>query len=302
MARAAYDVRPCDPAYRDVALRMLHAGLPAEKQAELVLVLSQSPPTDEAYWQGLLVAGSVADPAGVAWLQPLPGNTAVFWPPGASSPAAWELYRAAGEVADARRWPLVQLLARENDELDAKLLEAGQFTRLARLAYMAVEPRREEASDQLKFVARAGEDGPRLARLLEQTFVDTHDCPQLEGLRDLDDTLAGYRAQGAHDPALWFFVRADDQDVGVLLLTPHPATGNWELIYMGVLPSFRGHGLGHQIVRHAIDAAYRGQATQLVLAVDADNHPARNVYCAAGFQEWDQQIVYGRLVFPPQSS
>lgn len=302
MARAAYNVRPCDPAYRDVALRTLHAGLPAEKQDELVLVLSQAPLTDEAYWRGLLMAGSVADPAGAAWLQPLPGNFAVYWPPAASSPAARELFRAVGEVADAQRWPLVQLLAREDDEWNAELLEAGQFVRLARLDYMAVEPRREAAADGVEFVDRAGEHPRRLASLLEQTFVGTRDCPQLEGLRDLGDTVAGYRAQGAHDPALWYILRTAEQDAGVLLLTRHPASGNWELIYMGIVPEFRGMGLGQRIVRYAIDAAYRDQAAQLVLAVDAENRPALKIYHAAGFRAWDRQTVYGRLAFPQNSS
>ncbi len=75
-------------------------------------------------------------------------------------------------------------------------------------------------------------------------------CAFVQGLRSIDDVLAGYKAVGVYDPSRWFLVCAIDQnppgrrDLGCLLLTEHSAEKNWELIYFGVVPEARGSGLG----------------------------------------------------------
>ena len=111
----------------------------------------------------------------------------------------------------------------------------------------------------------------------------------------MSDVLFGYRAHGQHLPDQWYFVCDEGRDVGALLLANHPTSGNWELVYMGATPSARGAGLGKQIVEFALDAAFRADVEQLVLAVDVDNDPAIRIYRAAGFQEWNRCSVYARL-------
>ena len=81
-------------------------------------------------------------------------------------------------------------------------------------------------------------------------------------------------------------------------MTNHPAAGNWELVYMGVRPEYRGRGLGRQIVEFAIGTAHLGGARQLVLAVDGQNDPALQVYGVCRISRlWDHQSVYAQT-FP----
>jgi RimJ/RimL family protein N-acetyltransferase len=147
----------------------------------------------------------------------------------------------------------------------------------------------------LHFVARAGEEPQRLAALLEQTYVDTLDCPGLDGVRPMDEVLEGYRQQGQHRPQDWYIVQDEGVDIGALLLTEHPGVDNWELVYMGLVPAARGRGCGLRIIRFALDVAAQEGAQRLVLAVDAENIPALRAYERAGFIVWDQRIVYARL-------
>jgi ribosomal protein S18 acetylase RimI-like enzyme len=81
----------------------------------------------------------------------------------------------------------------------------------------------------------------------------------------------------------------------VLILAGHAAAGNWELVYMGVTPEARGRGLGANIVHFALNVAARGGAQRVVLAVDAANQPAVEMYRRAGFLEWERRTVFARL-------
>lgn len=261
-------------------------------------------PRDESAWEGLLVASTENDAlVGVAWLQVVAGNSAVVWLADPAADHAEYLFRAAAELVDRRGISLAQYLGAEGIQQLEPSLARGGFTRLATLAYLfAVLPSQptdgaemSHAAAPLWFSAHADEDLDRLAAVLEATYVESRDCPALGGVRDMSDVLAGYRAQGRFMPEHWYIVREGRRDAGALLLADHPGSGNWELIYMGVVPAARGKKYGAQILRHAIHAAACGGAERLVLAVDADNSPALAVYSDAGFREWDRRTVYTRL-------
>ncbi len=126
---------------------------------------------------------------------------------------------------------------------------------------------------------------------MEATYQQTRDCPQLNGVRDVEDVLAGYRAAGVFDAGRWLIVRHAGTDVGCLLLTDFPEHDNWELTYMGVAPSARGNGWGIEMVRYAQWRARLAGRSRLVLAVDAANDPAIRMYVAAGFQAWERRTV-----------
>ena len=78
-------------------------------------------------------------------------------------------------------------------------------------------------------------DHGRLARIIEATYEGTFDCPRLQGARDTDDVLAGYRSTGEFDPCRWLIVRHADRDVGCVLCADHPQFDNMELLYMGLI-------------------------------------------------------------------
>ena len=65
---------------------------------------------------------------------------------------------------------------------------------------------------------------------------------------------------------------------------------------MGVAPEARGQGIGLEITRQAQWLAAREHAERLVLAVDAANQPAIDVYAAAGFTGWDRRSVFVHML------
>ena len=176
----------------------------------------------------------------------------------------------------------------------------GDYNRLSELLYL-VSPNSEfptsPPATSLEFESYSPANHQRLARIVEATYQQTLDCPQLDGIRDVEDVLAGYRASGVFDASRWLIVRHDGADVGCLLLGDFPENDNWELVYMGVTPSARGHGWGIELVRYAQWRAGQAGRARLVLAVDAANGPAIRLYAAAGFQAWERRTVFVKI-FP----
>ena len=185
-------------------------------------------------------------------------------------------------AGDAR---LIQTLLPPDSDATAYRLRAAGFQNSAEL-YFLVSPASafpaEKPASELEFEAVADEwpvasgQWPettvsdrwgRLERMVEQTYVDTLDCPQLNGVRSIEEILEGYRAVGQFDPRRWLLVRDAGSDVGCLLLAEHPRR-IWELVYMGLAPAGRGRRWGLEIARHAQWLASQAGAEHLVLAVD----------------------------------
>ncbi|RIK78700.1 MAG: hypothetical protein DCC67_11360 [Planctomycetota bacterium] len=308
---------PCPRLLRSEALRHLHDALPEEQRSVLAHALRNVDAETPAAWDGLFVArssGGDDDIVGALWVQLVAGNTAVLWAPPGDNPVVAGLLRAAAALLDERRIPVGQLVVGDDDGYSPRLLKLCGFPRLCCLIYMYAElnPSPDEAvadeaafprggaiaSYGLQFVSHAADAADRLGAILELTYVDTLDCPLLEYVRPVSDVLKGYRAQGRYSARDWYFVRENDVDVGALILAEHPEYGNWEIVYMGVVPEARGRSIGSRIVRLALDVAAARGGQRLVLAVDETNGPALAAYKRCGFQQWSRRIVYARLHRP----
>ncbi len=288
----------CSPEQRTDALRVLHSGLPYGQQLALVQALQGTRDQGHAEFDGLLIALAADQVVAAAWAQLTPGRTAVVWLPDANSPAALALMRAMAEFLDACEVTLAQFLAADDEIVSLELLEAGGFHELAKLAYLAADQAlfpRHCPTSQLEFSSHADDTPERLGELLVRTYEGSLDCPQLNGIRDSSDVLDGYRQQGTFDPERWFIVANQGEDIGTLILTVHSDSGNWELVYMGLVPEQRGNGFGREVLDYAMWKAGEGGAERLVLAVDQDNQPALENYERAGFVAWDRRTVYARL-------
>ncbi|HTO65299.1 MAG TPA: GNAT family N-acetyltransferase [Bradyrhizobium sp.] len=114
--------------------------------------------------------------------------------------------------------------------------------------------------------AGAGLPAPVLDMLLKQQF------------------LAQTRGYALQFPgAISFIVLRRDQPVGRLILE---ATGrNWRLIDIALLPSWRGQGIGGDLIEAVLRAAQAGEADELRLAVLTTNLAARRLYDRLGFVE-----------------
>jgi ribosomal protein S18 acetylase RimI-like enzyme len=134
--------------------------------------------------------------------------------------------------------------------------------------------------------------------VLQSTYIDSLDMPELEGLRSLDDILASHRAGGRFVAERWQVgeVRGEPEAVAVLLLSAVPDHDAWEVAYLGLNPAARGRGLGRAVLSHAIEMA-RPHATRLELAVDVRNVPAHRLYRAAGLCSFDRRAVH-LAIFP----
>ena len=298
MSAQEFRIECCAADERVDALRLLHAGLSTDQQTALPSALDAARAQGDDALAGLLVARNSRGLQGAVWVQLAPGRTAVVWPPAVGGAASADLMRAAARFLDERRVVVAQILVSPDAPQDPATLAAGGFHRVVELADLALErdffPTSAPSGD-LIFVPAACEHPQRLGRLLLETYEGTLDCPQLNGLRDESDILAGYAAQGEFSADRWFFVQHQSQDIGVLILTAYAEGETWELVYMGVVPAARGRGFGGQIVRFALAQAAAAGAQRLVLAVDQANTPGLAMYRAAGFIPWDRRYVYARL-------
>jgi ribosomal protein S18 acetylase RimI-like enzyme len=292
---------PCPPNLRPAALARLHAAEDPSQQEGLAEAIAAAQCEGETAFGGLFVAGD--PPQAACWLQRTAGNTAMVWPPAPSASQGPALLQAAAQFAADEQIAVAQINVAERDHFDPAVLASAGFAQLARLLYLYADVAKSrshhaDAKITCEFVGHADQHPQQLAALIEETYAGTLDCPALDGARTSADVLAGYREQGTYLPQHWYRVMArgpNGRPVGVLILSSHASTGNWELVYMGVVPAARGQGLGRAIVEFALDAAARGGAERLVLAVDADNTPAVGTYHAAGFVEWDRRVVFARL-------
>lgn len=290
------DILPAPPQDRRAALELVLEEVPAERRAGHINWLLEAARSGQVDLDGLLIARHGAEIVGAIWAYLQPGHVATVWPPvahGVQRESALDALLAETNTWLARGGTrLAQALLAVDAASTATRLARHGFAHLADLLYMVglraqFPPTSPESP--LRFVAAPATDAARLPKLVERTYERTLDCPQLNGVRDIHDVLAGYRASGSFDPARWLIAQRDEQDVGCLLLTDHPDDDQWEIVYAGLVPEARGRRYGLAITRHAQWLAREAGRGRLALAVDATNVPAVKMYEAAGFVVWDRR-------------
>jgi len=135
-------------------------------------------------------------------------------------------------------------------------------------------------------------DGTKLAAALDASYVDTLDCPELCGIRSTRDVIDSHQSAGAFDPNHWYLIEHDHAPVGCCLLTLNPQLHSVELVYIGIGPTVRGHGLARMVLSHAIKNIACEGMTEMTCAVDTRNTPALRIYEAMGFQAFDARLGY----------
>lgn len=211
------------------------------------------------------------------------------------------------------------LLEPHEKEALAAFLDAG-FTRVGDLAYLrrsgTQPPRWEPLPEGVRLRSVADLHGSGLpvadldaaiAALLEETYIDTADCPELCGLRSAEEVLASHRAVGRYDPALWWLVFEHEKPVGCALFNIVSELESVELVYLGLAPAVRGRGLGARVLERGLrqllgwsDAEAGSEAEQrgrvlvgsggVTCAVDTRNAPALGLYRRAGFQRFSIRV------------
>lgn len=282
---------------------------PDEVATALRLVLgSAGAPADDAHVfdfaqfaarRGIDVAQTwLADVGGeLAWaVLPIvsPGRTMLLLGPSGAPRHAGHA-AAAGMVVDAvcahfagRGVQLAQVLLDPPDTPSHRLYERQGFARVAQLVYLQVAARRRATPPPVPAGfqwARYGQQSHAAFRdLIARTYHQSLDCPTLNGLRDMEDVLAGHKASGTFDAGLWMLLCEGDAPRGALLLSRAQPADALELVYLGLAPDARGRGLGDLMMRQALAITAASGAGRLSLAVDSNNVPALKLYYRHGMQ------------------
>jgi ribosomal protein S18 acetylase RimI-like enzyme len=148
------------------------------------------------------------------------------------------------------------------------------------------------AAAGLLFEAYAPANASAFQETLLRTYEDTLDCPELNGLRTIDEILVGHQAQGIWRPETWWLVFADGVPAGILMLTELFERDGWELTYVGIAKEHRSRGLGRKLIVRALREMHEREAPRLVVAVDRRNTPALRLYEGLGFAQTGSREVF----------
>lgn len=152
----------------------------------------------------------------------------------------------------------------------------------------------------LRDLGAGSDDRRRLGQVLERSYVGTLDCPELTGLRAVEDIIESHLASGVFDPGRWVLAYEDATAVGCALVSVTDDPRVAELVYMGLVPEARGRGLGRALLHNAISGLRRGLAQRIVCAADRRNTPALRLYESFGFRAFSDRRAWVLPVAGPR--
>jgi hypothetical protein len=216
------------------------------------------------------------------------------------------LVRWASSWLAAQGTKVAQALLTTEEVPTAPPLERNGFRHITTLHYLRHDLRSASPNPgqggQLRFQTYSNCSAEVFHDTLLETYQDSLDCPEVNGVRSVAEIIAGHKAQGTYDPARWLLAFDRDRPAGVLLVSELPESGALEISYLGVVPTLRRRAIGRQLVAKALADARAQHVGQLTLSVDARNLPAENLYRCAGFEVYSQREVYLALWAQPRSA
>ena len=288
-----------------VALRLLFARFPVDEQPSRLEETLRSVKRGSLNLDGLLLAEEHGQPVGAALTMLQSDSVTLVWPPTiscqTSDVAAVEngLMTRICQVMDASETKLGQSLIAPEDAAEADLLQQHGFEHAADMFFLARplandEPWEDWTEQDLDHELFTEATADRFAATIERTYEGSLDCPVLNGFRSGAEAMASHRLSGCFDPAGWRLYRMGDQVVGLLLMNEHPEQDAIELVYFGIVPEFRGRGLGRRLLRDGLQAASYTGCAVIFLAVDCGNTYANTLYDEQGFAELARRKVMVR--------
>jgi ribosomal protein S18 acetylase RimI-like enzyme len=145
--------------------------------------------------------------------------------------------------------------------------------------------------EPLRLLPYSPQTHPLFVDAISRSYRQSLDCPALSGLRDMEDVVAGHKATGDFDPALWQLLVGNEHPLGVVLLSRIPQTDAMELVYLGLAPEARGRGLGRLLMQEAVHLVLADSRRRLSLAVDSRNSPALKLYFQMGMQRITARVA-----------
>jgi len=194
-----------------------------------------------------------------------------------------------------------QALPEPDQEDVVSALVASGYTHVGELAYLRRPVTRLDerapvrelppgvSVRHVRSLERGDADREALGVALERSYVDTSDCPELCGLRDVHDVIDSHKATGEWRADLWWLVYDGVEAHGCMLLNHSPEQGATELVYLGLSPQLRARGIGRALLERALAPAARLRSEAINCAVDRRNAPAMALYERTGFVEFSSR-------------
>jgi ribosomal protein S18 acetylase RimI-like enzyme len=230
-----------------------------------------------------------------------PGKTMLIFTP----PVLFEqtpgsaIQRLGDDVCEHYAQRGVQLAQMLVDPGDRPVIEAyrhGGFHELAELVYLQKLTRARKLSppilpNEFEMKAYGPDTHSHFADVIQRSYEQSLDCPALNGLREMDDVIAGHQATGEFDPNLWWVLYQQQRPLAVLMLSRIPQTTTVELVYLGLAPEARGRGVGDLLMQQALAVASGDGRESISLAVDSRNQPALRLYYRHGMRRIGSRVA-----------
>lgn len=299
---------------RAEALGLLFARHSESERRQAIAEILSAAAREELSLDGLLLAERNGAAVGAVLSVAQADGTMMLWPPavapeGREEPVAAEVECVADALLESV-WRdalcggmrMLQVLVDPEAEEDQQRLLRNGFQHVADLQFLErrldrpLPPAGTSELTTIDFEPNVNTD--RFASVLERTYVGTWDCPRLNGARTGAEALRSHQLSGRFEPSRWKLFQSAGSDVGVLLLAEHPERNACEVVYLGVVPEWRGRGFGREMVLAGLRAAQSAGYAAMTLAVDAANLPARRIYRDLGFEQTTVQRAFICLCGP----
>jgi mycothiol synthase len=300
-------IRPVgDGALRRPALTFLYHRLPrGERERQLAQTLT-AVDRGELSLDNLLVAMEQDRIVGAVFAVRRPGGAAFLWPPividsPAGLSAAQALLEEVGLRVDRQQVVFTQCLLDPTDDHGHAVLTRGGIPRITELILLSrLLPGPPAGQPDLGLTFDCYSDAARadFARIVEETYQGSLDCPALSRIRSGEQLLEAHRATGTFHPTLCRIYRLAGRDIGIVLLAEHTDRNVWEVAYLGVVPEARGQGFGRVLLASAIDQLRESGREAIEIAVDCENVPALRLYETLDFEEMRRFAVHLRFRQP----
>ena len=195
---------------------------------------------------------------------------------------------------------LAQMLIDPVDQRTVATYLRHDFKLMAELVYLQRTLRRAKPPAPLpgefRILNYSDQTHAAFAAAVLASYEKSLDCPAMNGLRDIEDILAGHKAAGVFDPNDWFLLLHGSDPVAVLLLGMNHQADGMELVYLGLSPQGRGYGLGNYFMQVAEARVCERKVSKLSLAVDAANAPALKLYYRHGMKQMTRKLALMRML------
>jgi len=285
------EISSADPDVFDTVLPLAFADLAPQERTLRIETVSR-----QQVVPGLFTAIRHGKVVGAVYSELRTNKTLLLWPPGTLEEEVEVRSALYGRIDRyAEETGAGPIIAFVEDRSREELQQAGfeYVSDILTLIADEITFPMEGDSGRLSFVTGAPDTAfEEMLPLFERTFEQTNDFPTLIGFAPAVEVLRSYQTDAGYRPELWFFAQADKENIGCLILTDHPEFGQLELLYLGILPEYRGKKYAYSLVQHAQRTARRLGRRMVTVSVDSQNQAALRVYTRCGFRVWNRKELY----------